>query len=106
MPQMRSVCVLWQSYEGANDWRICELLPVTDDNEKGAQDLVLCILNALKVHMLLMIREGEVGAVETTDDVTMGYYIVKWTSEPYTLQAHADGVSGVIAARAMVVDGV
>ena len=56
--------------------------------------------------MLLMIWEGEVGAVGTTDNAAMGYYVVKWTSEPYALQADAEGVSGVIAAGAMVVDAV
>jgi hypothetical protein len=59
---------LWWSYEGANDWEICELLPVTDDNEKGGQDLVQYVLNASEVHMSLMIRDGEVGAVTTTNE--------------------------------------
>ena len=73
------------------------------DNEKGVQDLVRCILNAMEVRMLLMIWEGEVGEVRMTDNVVMGYYVVKWTSKPYALQAVAEGVSGVIAAGAMVV---
>ena len=68
-------CVLWRSYEGVNDWRICELLPAMDDDERGAQDLIRCILNAMEVCMLLMIREGEVRAVGTTDNVAMGYYV-------------------------------
>ena len=89
-----------------NDWKICKLLPDTVDNEKGARDSIQCVLNALEARMLLMIREGEVGAVGTTDDTAMGYYVVKWTSEPYTLQADAEGMSGVIADGAMVVDAV
>ncbi len=56
--------------------------------------------------MSLMIWEGEVRAVGTTDNATMGYYVVKWTSEPYALQAEAEGVSDVIAAGSMVVDAV
>jgi hypothetical protein len=98
--------VLWRSYEGENDWRICELLPVMDDDEKGEQDLVRCVLNTLEGGMLLVIQEREVGAVGTTDGAAMGYYIVKWTSKPYALQADADGVLGVIVAGAMVVHGV
>jgi hypothetical protein len=97
-------CVLWRSYEGANDWRTCELLPATDDDERGAHDLGRCIINAMEAHMSLMTREGGVGAVGTTDDAAMGYYVVKWTSEPYTLQAVAEGVSSVIVAGVMVVD--
>ncbi len=77
-----------------------------DDDEKGVQDLVQCILYAMEARMSLMIWEGEVGAVRTTDNAAMGYYVVKWTSEPYALQADAEGVSGVIAAGAMVVDAV
>jgi hypothetical protein len=56
--------------------------------------------------MLLMIWEGEAGAVGTTDDDTMVYYFVKWTSKPYALQEETEGVSGVIAAGAMVVKAV
>jgi hypothetical protein len=84
--------VLWGSYKGANDWKICQLRPVSDDDEKGARDSVRCVLNALEARMSLMIREGEVRAVGTTDDATMGYYIVKWTSKPYALQAETEGV--------------
>jgi hypothetical protein len=54
--------------------------------------------------MSLMIREGEVGAVGTTDKVVMGYYIVQWKSEPYALQTDAEG-SGIVTAGAMVVGG-
>ena len=75
-------CLLWWSYEGANDWRICELFPVTNEDEKGAQDSVQCVLTASEARMSLMIWEGEVGAAGTTDDATMGYYVVKWTSNP------------------------
>ena len=55
--------------------------------------------------MSLMIKEGEVGAVGTTDEAAMGYYIVQWKSEPYALQADAEGMSGIVTAGVMVVDG-
>jgi hypothetical protein len=99
-------CVLWRSYEGANDWKIFPLEPVNDENEKGARDSILCVLYALEARMSLMIREGEVGAVGTTDKAAMGYYVVKWLSEPYALQTDTEGMSGVINAGAMVVDGI
>ncbi len=56
--------------------------------------------------MLLMIWEGEVGAVGRTGDAAMGYYVVKWMSKPYALQEETEGVLCMIAAEAMVVDGV
>ncbi len=77
---------------------------MTDDDEKGARDLILCILIAMDARMLLMVWEGEVGAVGTTDKAAMGYYLVKWLSELYALQADTEGMSGMIVARAMVVD--
>jgi hypothetical protein len=35
--------------------------------------------------MSLMMHEGKVGAVGTTNKAVMGYYLVKWLSKPYTL---------------------
>ena len=98
-------CILWQSYEGANDWKIFQLEPVNKEEETGARDSIRCVLNALEARMSLAIREGEVGAVGTIDEAAMGYYIVKWLSELYALQVDAEGISGIVTAGAMVVDG-
>jgi hypothetical protein len=97
-------CVLWPSYKGANNWKICQLFPVTDDNETGAWDLILCVLIAMDVQLSLMVREGEVSAFGTIDKTAMGYYLVKWLSEAYALQADIKGMSGMIVAGLMVVD--
>ncbi len=99
-------CILWWSYEGANDWKIFQLEPANnEEEEKGARDSIRCVLYALEARMSLMIREGEVGAVGTTDEAAMGYYIVKWESESYALQADAEGILGIVTAGAMVADG-
>ncbi len=50
-----------------------------------------------------MICEGEVGAIGTADKA-MGYYVVKWLSEPYTLQEETEGMSGMIGVGTMVAD--
>jgi hypothetical protein len=52
--------------------------------------------------MSLIIREGKVGAIGTADQATMGYYVVKWLSEPYTLQEETEGMSGMIHVGTMV----
>ena len=45
------------------------------------EDLTLQILEGVKI--------GNYGAFETSDqNVSSGYYVVKWTSEPYTLQGN------------------
>jgi hypothetical protein len=99
-------CKLWPSYEGANDWRICELIPRTEEDERGAQGGIQCVLNAIEVHISIMIKEGELGAVGTTDKAAMGYYVVRWLSKLYSLQADTVGMAGVIGAGTMVVDAI
>jgi hypothetical protein len=64
-----------------------------------------CVLNVLEARMSLMMRKGQVGAVGTSDKAVMGYYLVKWLSEPYTLQEDTEGMSGMIPTGSMVVDG-
>jgi hypothetical protein len=58
--------------------------------EHGSQFNVFSLLLR---HILLMIREGEVGMVGMTDEAVMGYYVVKWLSESYSLQVDTDGMS-------------
>jgi hypothetical protein len=96
---------LWPSYEGANNWKILELVPKKPEDEKGAQESIKCVLNVLVARVTLMMRIGEVGAVGTTDVAAiMGYYLVKWLSEPYTLQVDTEGMAGSIGTGKMVAD--
>jgi hypothetical protein len=97
-------CVLWPSYEGANNWKICALVLKTEVDKKVAWESLCCILNALEVHMSLMMCEGKVIAVGTTNKAAMGYYLFKWLSKPYNLQEDTGDMSGMISAMAMVVD--
>ncbi len=62
------------------------------------------ILGTMEANMSLMIRKGEVGAIRTADEAMMGYYVVKWLSEPYTLQEETEGMSGMIRVGKMVAD--
>ncbi len=78
---------------------------MNEEEEKGARDSICFVLNALEARISLMIRKGEVGAVGTTDKAVMGYYIMQWKSEPYTLQADAEEISGIVTVGAIVVGG-
>jgi hypothetical protein len=95
---------MWLSYKGANDWKVCALVPKTDADKKEAHESIRCVLNAHIARMSLIMWEGEVGAVGTTDEAAMGYYLVKWLSEPYTLQTDTAGMSGMIPAKTIVAD--
>ncbi len=96
---------MWPSYEGANNWKICALVLKMEADKKLARKSLHFVLNALEARMSFMMRKGQVGAVGTSDEATMGYYLVKWLSEPYTLQEDTEGMSGMIPTRSMVVDG-
>ena len=89
-------CVLWPSYEGANNWKCCALIPKTEADKKEARKSIRSVLNAFKARMSFIMREGEVGAIGMTDKAAAGYYLVKWLSEPYTLHADTEGMSGII----------
>jgi len=52
----------------------------------GVPDTPDSVLGAMEACMSLMIRKGEVGAIGTADEATMGYYVSKCLSKPYTLQ--------------------
>jgi hypothetical protein len=97
-------CALWPSYKGGNDWKICQLVPKMEADKKGMQELHHCILSTMEACMSLMVRESKVGAIGMKDNAAMGYYVVKWLSEPYMLQEDTDGMSGTIGARTMVVN--
>ena len=51
-------CNLWASYEGANNWRISQLVAQTVEDEMGAREGNESILNAMEVRIASMIREG------------------------------------------------
>ncbi len=80
-------------------------MPKTEADKKVVHESLRCILNALVARMSLMVREGHIGAVGTTDEKAMSYYLVKWLSEPYTLQEDTEEMSGMIPIGSMVVDG-
>ncbi len=74
--------------------------------KRRVRESIQCILITIEARLLLMLREGEIGMVGTTDEAAMGYYMVKWISEPYCLQVDTDGMAGVIGAGAMVAHGI
>jgi hypothetical protein len=61
--------------------------------------------HALEARMSLMVREVDIGVVGTDDKAAMGYYLMRWLSKLYTLQENTEGMSGIMYARAMVIDG-
>jgi hypothetical protein len=75
---------LWEIFEGLNDWNIVQLTPGTDNDEDEIQTIHRIVLDA-KIDSL-GVEEKNVGAFQTEDPDTYGYYLVKWTSRPYHLE--------------------
>ena len=76
----------------------------TEADKKEAQKSIRSVLNAFEACMSLIVHEGKVGAVGMTNEEAAGYCLVKSLSEPYTLHADREGMSGIISAEKMVVD--
>jgi hypothetical protein len=74
------------------------------EDERRAQKLMGRVLYMLEACILLMVHEGEVGAIGMADKELMGYYVMKWLSKPYSLQYDTNGMMGIINAGVMVAD--
>ena len=44
------------------------------------------MLDGTSYNMASILQVGKYGAINSSDTTTMGYYVVKYLSEPYTLQ--------------------
>jgi hypothetical protein len=74
-------------------------------DKKGARESYNSVLGAMEARMSLMVHEGEMGAIGMADKAVLGYYVVKWLSNPYTLQEETvEGMSGMISTGTMVAD--
>lgn len=79
-------CKLYPIFEGLNDWVIVNLVKTnkTDDDQiEAAHDI---ILDTIAEETRDEISIGNIGAFNTDDPEADGYYLVRWTSEPYELE--------------------
>ena len=66
-------------------WRVVNLATpniATEDEEA----IYETILHGIEARMNERILEGTFGAIRTDEEVTQGYYLVKWITEPYIVQ--------------------
>jgi hypothetical protein len=78
------MCLLWGIFEGLNDWNIVQLLPGKDNDDGEIQTIHQMVLEA-KIESLC-VEEDMIGAFQTEDPDSDGYYLVKWASKPYCLR--------------------
>ena len=89
-------CMFWPIFKkaagerGINDWRIVKLEPKKQSDPSEEEEAREEVLAGMTEMMAQSIETGKYGAFATTDEDADGYYVVKWTSEPYTLQDSID----------------
>jgi hypothetical protein len=76
----------WCIFEGLNDWKITKLVPASDDYEDDLDEAKQMVLQGMATEAAEQINIGQIGSFLTNDADSDGYYVVEWTSEPYTLQ--------------------
>ena len=82
---INELCLYYRNFKGYNNWRVVNLITTniaTEDEEK----IYNTILHGIEARMNERILIGTFGAMRTDDEATQGYYLVKWITEPYTIQ--------------------
>ena len=79
-------CQWWKNFHGLNDWVIVSVVPAKDTDPEEEEEGLIFVLEGVETRMSEQVQVGNKGAFSCDDSTTDGYYIVEWTSEPYTLQ--------------------
>ena len=61
-------------------------LATTNISTEDEEAIYETILHGIEARMNERILIGTFGAMRTDDEATQGYYLVKWITEPYTVQ--------------------
>mmetsp|Transcript_22912 Transcript_22912/g.76909 ORF Transcript_22912/g.76909 Transcript_22912/m.76909 type:complete len:368 (+) Transcript_22912:205-1308(+) len=77
-------CALWPVFEGANDWKVVQLVDAKGAGDAAEDDFDdgELVLATRTDAVCACIEEGKVGALDAKGDDD-GYYLVQWTSAPY-----------------------
>ena len=68
-----------------NNWNIIKFSHKATESE-GFEEIHQVVLDSISDNMDRLIQSGKYGATTTTDSTEMGYYMIKFSSEAYTLQ--------------------
>jgi hypothetical protein len=79
-------CKWWAVFQGLNDWTILTLNKGASTDDEDLEESMEVALRGIAIMNAERMVEGEYGAFMTDDPDADGYYVVTWTSPPYTLQ--------------------
>ena len=79
-------CTFWNVFQGLNDWKIVQIIG-TQEDDKEEQKIKSNILQRYAHDLSDLIVCGDYASLHCDDEEDNdGYYIIQWTSEPYTEQ--------------------
>ena len=79
-------CLNWNIFEGLKDWNIITLVTqIKNKNIDKEDEAFRTILRGVKTRMSEKILSTMYGVIRTNDKSDDGYYVLRWTSEPYIL---------------------
>jgi hypothetical protein len=70
-----------------NDWQTIDLAPKSGSDPEEMEQAQTMVLENISARYAEEIQKGTFGAFMTSDPATDGYYLVQWSSAPYTLQS-------------------
>ena len=70
-----------------NDWHLVDLVPGKGNDPAEIEQAQTIVLESIAERYSEEVQVGNFGAFMTSDMEADGYYVVQWTSDPYTLQA-------------------
>ena len=72
-------------FESLNDWNIITLVTTSKNKTERDNEVFGTILRGVETRMSEKILTIMYSAMKTDDENADGYYVIQWTSEPYTL---------------------
>jgi hypothetical protein len=81
--QQNEECSLWKVFAGLNDWLIVDLRPTSGTDLDDIQESCYDVIKGLCRQMGEEIKQGQIGAIATNDTATLGYYLVRFTSDVF-----------------------
>jgi hypothetical protein len=85
-----TTCHLWPIFEGLNDWIIITLEPTASTSREEIEETWAVALEGIATRMAEKVEVGMFGTFQTDDPDADGYYLVEWTSVPYTVQDNVE----------------
>jgi hypothetical protein len=81
-----SRCQLFSIFDGLNDWTIISLKAKAGADEDEVDEAHAYALKGIETINSERVEKDNHGAFGTNDPDADGYYVVQWSSDPYTLQ--------------------